>query len=142
ACCAPLANAVLMNLALRGNAAAASMLERLHRGQCLPAFALGAFDGDPRAASARIDTGTLRATLPCVGVAPGMTELLVLEDAGEQVAVYSPQPNDSAIRPTAALALTNLACVDLEDASIQVFDVMPCNVHELNLVARLCLLAR
>jgi len=142
ACCAPLADAVLMNLALHGNDAAAGIVGRLHGGQCLPTFALGAFDGDTRAASARIDAGTLRATLPCVDVAPGMTELLVLDDAGEQVAIYSPQPNDAAIRPTAALALTNLACVDLEDTPVQVFELTPGNVHELNLVARLFLLAR
>ncbi len=145
ACPAPVLEAVLANFVLtesHEDPSVNAFLNRLHAGEASVSVAFGEFDGDANAGSARIEGRTVSGKLRFVEGAETATYLLVLVAEGPSAALISKDGVGVHVTATRSLGAGGLAEVELKAAPATIVAILPELVRDLNLISRLCLVAR
>lgn len=151
ACPAPMLGAALFNLALAprdGEPRAAlppaldSLRTDLYAGEARICVAFGSADHEPEAGAVVVRGNTLDGTLRFVDAAAPATQLLVAVDDGRRLAVVELAGARAQVCATRSMGTDGLCEVTLSGAPAAFVDATAAQVADLNLVARLCLLAR
>jgi alkylation response protein AidB-like acyl-CoA dehydrogenase len=142
ACPAPLADAVLANLALRSlrrsKRAADDLLAALHTGDARVAFVFGALEAE--GCAVRLERSRLSGTLRFIDGGACATHVLVALDSN--LAVVTRRGDGVSVEPTRALGFHGLAQMTLRECVAEVLDVDGANIGDWTQLRRLCLLAR
>jgi alkylation response protein AidB-like acyl-CoA dehydrogenase len=151
-CPAPLAAAVLANLALARGAspAADALLDAVQAGEARLCFALGAADGDVNAGAAVLRNGLLSGTIAFAEGAAGATHIVVAAgldaDASHAetaaLALVDISAAGLTVTATPGLSVPPLSQLRFDETPAVTLHAQPGSLDTLNLVSRLCLLAR
>ncbi len=131
ACPAPMLGAALANLA------GCSQNER-----ALIAFSFGAYDHEPNAGAVDIADGRASGRLRFVEAAPGTTHLLVAVSNTPGIAIVDAAAAGVVVTATRAMGGAGLSDVTLARTPAACVELPPSAIHDLNLIARLLLIAR
>jgi len=145
ACPAPMLDAALVNLALRSQSSdspeLANLLSALHQGEASVSFGFGAFDGDANAGSIAIEGGKLHGKLSFLEGIGSATHLIVVTQDARLVVVKASDPG-IVVKATPGLAVPALSTVSFAASIVVSVPCSPEQLHDLNRIARLALVAR
>ncbi|MGR4870292.1 acyl-CoA dehydrogenase [Variovorax sp. LARHSF232] len=145
-CPAPLVGAVLANLALsplrNSSQEADALLDALHRGDAAVAFALGSFDGDPRAGGLRWVDGRLQGRVAFAEGVATATHLLVLVDQEPLLAIVPRSAPGLGIEETPGLVAPALGLLTFDSVAAAPLAISQRLAEDLHQIAGLALLAR
>ncbi len=144
ACPAPLADAVLANLAL-GTAATGSarnFIAALHAGKAMPVWSFGAADGDPNAGVIAVHGAAANGTLRFADAGSAATHVLVLLPEGDALALVACAAPACTALPARAMGMAGQAELQFADAQAVSLPLARIAGHDLHRLRRLCLMAR
>ncbi|MBN9427372.1 MAG: acyl-CoA dehydrogenase [Burkholderiales bacterium] len=139
ACPAPLADAVLVNLLLRGSR---EFLELVHRGDAYPCFCLAEADPEPAAGVIRLDGSRASGRVAFVEGADSATHFVLLANGGSALAVISADAPGVHVRPTPAMGIDGLFEIDFDASTAWSVPIDPAILPEIVAVSRLLVGAR
>jgi alkylation response protein AidB-like acyl-CoA dehydrogenase len=144
-CAAPLLDAALLNLALKGqtdDGACQTFLGGLQVGDIQPVLAFAALDADPQAGEVRVEEGRVRGHAAFVEGAQSATHFAVFTDACARLLLIEAGNSGISITPTRAMGYIGLSRIEFADVSAQSVKLEPSWCEDLLNLSRLGHLAR
>jgi alkylation response protein AidB-like acyl-CoA dehydrogenase len=142
----PLCDAVLANLVFgarrAGEPALGTLLDAMHAGEAMPAFAFGTCDGDAAADTVELHDGRVSGTVRFVDAGIAVTHGLAVLGSGEGVALMPCTAPHCTSAPARAMGMAGQAQLMFTNSPATTLAVAPGLVADLHLLRRLCLLAR
>jgi alkylation response protein AidB-like acyl-CoA dehydrogenase len=118
-------------------------LERVHAGSAIVSIAFGENDGDNNSGTVTLnDFGEVSGTIRGVEDTSSATHLLVFENIGSKLVIVEKDATGVEITLTPGLAVPPLAEISFDKTPCREISIDPEEVADLNLVARLCMVAR
>ena len=133
ACPAPLADAMLVNLAWAqtDDANAQALVRALHDGEAMPVLALGAADGDANAGAITVFDGRANGALRFIDAGCAVTHMMTVDVARDRWVLLSLADAGCSVAPARAMGLagqaeiafTNVAAHDLPASALPILDL-------------------
>jgi len=138
----PLIDLLIANTVLSGHAPVEPLLGSLQAGAVMPAFAAGAYDGDPNAGALACNGETVSGNLAFVELLPDTKYLLALVEDGPRLALIELVQAGVQIAATPGFAFPAYTRIMLDSAKAQLISLPAQAAQDLNLIFRIGMAAR
>jgi 3-oxo-4-pregnene-20-carboxyl-CoA dehydrogenase beta subunit len=142
----PLLGAVIANIALASRAAderqLQAFIQQMHVGDAIASVVFGALDGDRNSGAVSLENGRISGRVRYVEGVAAASHLLVFTQKPLRLLIVETGALGVEVTTTPGLAVPPLAEVRFEHTPAVVLDIDSADAQALNLVARLCMVAR